>query len=105
MSSAQGKIFDVGILKRVMKYVRPYKKRFYITAVLVVVLAGLGPVRPVLIGRAVDVQLANGDLVGLLQIFLIVVGVLLLEAVLQFYQTYLANWVAQSVTLDLRSKL
>lgn len=104
-NGATGKIFDVGILKRVMKYVKPYKKRFYMTSFLVLVLAGLGLVRPILIGRAVDVEMVNGDLKGLLNIFLIVVAALFLEAVLQFYQTYLANWVAQSVTLDLRSKL
>ena len=37
--------------------------------------------------------------------FLTVVGVLLVEALVQYRVTFLANWVAQSVSLDLRAKL
>jgi len=72
---------------------------------MVVVLALLGPVRPELIKMAVDDKIAHSDMPGLLIIFLWVTLLMLLEGVIQFYQTYLANWVAQSVTLDLRSKL
>lgn len=42
---------------------------------------------------------------GLMFMLIAVVVLLAVEALLQFYQTYLANWVAQSVTLDLRSRL
>lgn len=84
---------------------RPYRSKFILTGVLVIALAGIVWVRPWLIGRAVDNEIANGDAEGLLRVFLLVVGLLIIEALLQFYQTYWANWVAQSVTLDLRSKL
>lgn len=104
-ASAQGKIFDAKILKRILKQVRPYRGKFMLTGVLVIALAAIVWVRPWLIGRAVDKEIANGDVEGLLRIFLMVIGLLMIEALLQFYQTYWANWVAQSVTLDLRSKL
>lgn len=55
--------------------------------------------------RSLGDEWYSSDAQGLLYTFLIVVGFLILEAVLQFYQTYLANWVAQSVTLDMRSQL
>ncbi|MDP4587619.1 MAG: ABC transporter transmembrane domain-containing protein, partial [Flavobacteriales bacterium] len=104
-TSAQGKIFDAKILKRILKQVRPYRGKFILTGVLVIALAAIVWVRPWLIGRAVDQEIANGDVEGLLRVFLMVIGLLMIEALLQFYQTYWANWVAQSVTLDLRSKL
>lgn len=75
------------------------------TGVLVLTLAGISWVRPMIIGSAIDKDIAGGDHIGLLNAFLIVVGLLILEAALTFFQTYYANWVAQSVTLDLRSKL
>lgn len=100
---------------------------FRLTAFLVIVLAGIVWIRPALIGFAVDAYIAqvpademvgfkawvyqttnhwyNSRGEGLLYTFLIVVGFLIIEAILQFYQTYLANWVAQSVTLDMRSRL
>ena len=72
---------------------------------MVVSLSALVWIRPALIRQAVDVAMPSGDLQGLLAIFMAVVGLLVLEALLQYRVTYLANWVAQSVSLDLRAKL
>ncbi|MGB0135706.1 MAG: ABC transporter ATP-binding protein [Flavobacteriales bacterium] len=105
MSSSSKRTFNWGVLWRVIDQVKPYRGRFILTGVFVLVLAGLAPVRPYLIGRAMDVEMASGDLPGLLNIFALVVGLLVIESIFQFYQTYLANYVAQSVTLDLRSRL
>lgn len=100
-----GKIFDGKVLRRIFKQVAPYRRRFLWTGVLVVLLAGLSWVRPYLIRVALDDHIAVGDGPGLLRIFLMVVGLIVVEALLQFWQTYWANWVAQSVTLDLRAAL
>lgn len=75
------------------------------TGVLVVATSALIWVRPALIRRAVDEELAVGDMQGMLEIFAAVVVVLLVEAFLQYRSAYLANWVAQSVSLDLRGLL
>ena len=72
---------------------------------MVILLSSLVWIRPALIRQAVDVHIATGDLEGLLRVFLMVVGVLVVEALVQYRVTYLANWVAQSVSLDLRAKL
>ena len=100
-----GKIFDGKVLRRILHQVAPYRRRFLWTGVLVVLLAGLSWVRPYLIRVALDDHIAVGDGPGLLRIFLMVVGLIVVEALLQFWQTYWANWVAQSVTLDLRAAL
>ena len=100
-----GTIFDGKVLRRILDQVAPYRMRFLWTGVFVVLLAGLSWVRPYLIRVALDDHIAVGDGPGLLRIFLMVVGLILVEALLQFWQTYWANWVAQSVTLDLRATL
>ena len=100
-----GTIFDGKVLRRILNQVAPYRSRFLWTGVLVVLLAGLSWVRPYLIRVALDDHIAVGDGPGLLRIFLMVVGLIVVEAMLQFWQTYWANWVAQSVTLDLRATL
>jgi len=104
-NSKAGNIFDVDTVRVILAQVGPYRRRFVWTGVMVVVLSSLVWIRPALIQRAVDVHIAQGDLKGLLQVFLMVVGVLLVEALVQYRVTYLANWVAQSVSLDLRAKL
>ena len=99
------KIFDRRILLKILAQARPYRSRFIRTGSMVVLLSGLVWIRPALIREAVDVAMPSGDLNGLLNIFLAVVALLIVEALLQYRVTYLANWVAQSVSLDLRAKL
>ena len=100
-----GRIFDARVLRRILDRVQPYRQRFLLTGLLVAVLAGLSWVRPYLIRIALDDHIALGDKQGLLMVFLMVVGLIVVEALMQFWQTYWANWVAQSVTLDLRAEL
>ena len=100
-----GRIFDARVLRRILDRVQPYRRRFLMTGGLVVILAGMSWIRPYLIRIALDDHIAKGDEKGLWAVFLMVVGLIVVEALIQFWQTYWANWVAQSVTLDLRSEL
>ena len=100
-----GRIFDARVLRRILDRVQPYRRRFLMTGGLVVILAGMSWIRPYLIRIALDDHIAKGDEKGLWVVFLMVVGLIVVEALIQFWQTYWANWVAQSVTLDLRSEL
>jgi len=92
-------------LKLILSEVKPYRTRFTITGVLIIFLSSIVWVRPALIQHAVDVEMANGDYEGMLNVFLAIVGVLFFEAFLKYRVTYLANWVALSVSLNLRTKL
>ena len=125
--SNTGSIFDLGLMKRVFALVGPYNGMFRLTGVLVVLLSLIIWIRPAIIGFAIDAYIAgipaeamkgtkawfsklfdgyaDTALDGLVTMLIVVVVLLVIEALLQFYQTYLANWVAQSVTLDLRSRL
>ena len=78
MSSVNGKTFDVPLLKRVMKYVRPYRINFLSTAVFAIVLAFLSPARPMLIQYAFDHYILTPDMEMLFQITLLLVALLLL---------------------------
>ncbi|MDB0025484.1 ABC transporter ATP-binding protein/permease [Flavobacteriales bacterium] len=103
--SKAGKVFDWDTVRTILQQVLPYRRRFLWTGALVLLLSSLVWIRPALIQRAVDVHIAAGDMEGLLRVFLMVVGVLVVEALVQYRVTYLANWVAQSVSLDLRARL
>ena len=92
-------------LRLIISQVKPYKRRFIITGFLIIFLSSLVWIRPALLRRAIDVEIANGDYYGLLNVFVVIILLLLLESILRYRTTYLANWVAQSVSLDLRSKL
>lgn len=105
MSEVSGKAWDTALFKRVMKYVGPYKKTFYFTGFLVLVLAAIAPIRPKIIQHIVDVEINNANAEGVLQFTFFFIGLMLLEAVVQFYQTYLANWLGQTIIKDIRVQL
>lgn len=104
-ASSAGKAFDRKLFARVFAFTKPYRKTFWITFLLTVVLAGLGVVRPFLMGDMIDEHAMTGDGDGLLRITIIISLLLVLEALLQFYQSYWTSWLGQAVTFDLRKKL
>ncbi|UTW66636.1 ABC transporter ATP-binding protein [bacterium SCSIO 12643] len=97
-----GNVFDLKLLKRVLDYVLPYKGTFILTGVLVIILALLAPIRPFLIQHAVDNYILVPNETMLLNVTLLLVSLLVLEAILQFTQTYMANWIGQTVIKDIR---
>ncbi len=103
MSKVIGKAFDFSLFKRVLKYVKPYRLTFFFTGLLTLLSAVLGPLRPVLIQYTLDQAIILPDTTLLAQMTILLIILLLLEAFVQFYQTYLANWVGQSVIRDLRA--
>ncbi|MBN4051439.1 ABC transporter ATP-binding protein [bacterium AH-315-M05] len=97
-----GKVFDISLLKRVLWFAMPYKETLYLGLFLTILLAFLAPLRPWLIQYAFDNYISTSDAKGLLHIIILMIGLLLLESVVQFYNTYLTNWLGQSVIKDLR---
>lgn len=105
MSQVTGNAFEMSLLKRVLGFVKPYQVIFYVTFILTVSSAIVGVVRPMLMGKAIDVYVLKNDAHGLLMITLLVIALLIVEAIVQFFQSYYANWLGQNVTIDLRSRL
>lgn len=100
--SISGKAFDMSLFMRVMKYVNPYKTLFIFTSFLVLLSAGITPLRPWLIQYTLDNSIIIPDTELLKFLTMVIVGLLVLEGLVQFLQTYLANWLGQSVIRDLR---
>ena len=100
-----GKAIDGEVLKRTMKYVQPFRTAFYSTALITILLSFMAPVRTYLVKIAVDDKIQYGDVEGLQEIILILVGLLIIHAGMQFLQSYMANWLGQSVILNIRRKL
>jgi len=97
-----GKAYDSKLMKRLLKYVKPYKKYLVFAILMNVVVAGLGPLRPVLIKIAVDKSIANKDLHSLTIITIILFSTLVLQAIIQYVLTYFTQLMGQKIIFDLR---
>jgi len=96
------KLLDLGILKKVFVFARPYKKKVYISVVLSIVLAIISPLRPYLIQYTVNYFIKDKDIYWLILITIIQIGMLLVETALRFYFGFLTSWLGQTVVKDLR---
>lgn len=109
------KIFNVGLLRRVFQFAAPYKRRFYISLGLAILLAVLSPIRPYLIQITINDFVKDGAAAALVDkikfidivvwVTVIQIGLLLIESAFRFWFTFLTAWLGQTVVKDLRVKV
>lgn len=97
--------FNYSLFRRVMAMVKPYKRIFYFTAALTVVLAPLAVLRPKLVQTMVDDYIFKGDVRGMTILACIILGVLILEVVLRYFFLFWADWLGQATIRDLRVRV
>jgi ATP-binding cassette subfamily B protein len=116
-----GKAYDSRLMKRLLKYLAPYKWQTIVAIVAILVKAGADVVGPYLTKVAIDKYLANAQaanrhslldswlssrpLVGIGQIAGLYVTLLALSFGMEFLQTYYMQWVGQKAMFDLRSQI
>jgi ATP-binding cassette, subfamily B, multidrug efflux pump len=100
-----GKAYDSKLMKRLLGYIKPYRKYVIVAILMNIVVASLGPLRPYLTKVAVDDYIANKDFHGLIIISLILLGSLLFQAVVQYFLTYYTQYLGQKTLYDLRTQL
>ncbi|CAI8277319.1 MAG: putative ABC transporter ATP-binding protein [Cryomorphaceae bacterium] len=103
--SNTGNVIDFVLLKRVLAFAKPYQMQFTIAAIAAVLLSVLGPVRPMLINYAIDNYILIPNNEKLFDITVLLLGLLFLEAFIQFFYIYLSTWIGQHVIQDLRAKI
>ncbi len=100
-----GNVLDLNVLKRLFKFVKPYQGYFYFLVFLTVALALLVPARPYLIQVTIDEYVGIKDYNGLVSMILLLVGLLILQAIVQYLHTYFSGWLGQHIIRDIRIKL
>jgi ATP-binding cassette subfamily B multidrug efflux pump len=114
-----GKAYDSRLMKRLLRYLRPYRWQVIVALIAIILKAGADVLGPYLTKVAIDKYLANRTpshslldrflssqpLVGIAQISAIYIGLLLISFLLEFTQTYIMQWVGQKVMFDLRAQI
>ncbi|MFC3880200.1 ABC transporter ATP-binding protein [Algoriphagus namhaensis] len=103
--TSTGEIVDTQVLKKLYSFVKPYQFQFYSLIFLTVFLAILAPTRPYFIQVAIDDYVAVGDTAGLYQIMLVLVGLMILQAFVQWAHTFYSGWIGQVIIRDIRTML
>lgn len=100
-----GKAYDSKLMKRLLTYIKPYKKYVIIAILLNIFVAALGPLRPYLTKIAIDDYILNSNFDGLRLIAILLFLSLVLQAVIQYFLTYYTQYLGQRTLYDIRTQI
>src|SRR3954469_22770480 len=114
-----GKAYDSRLMRRILRYLRPYRWQVTVALVSIVLKAGADVLGPFLTMVAIDRYLAPTHskpawltswlsprpLTGIAEIAGIYVGLTIFSFLLEYLQTYFMQWAGQMVMFDLRSEI
>jgi len=99
---ALGKAYDSRLMKRLLKYVRPYRLTVSVAVVLLLLSSISQIVQVFLVKVGVDDYIMPGVKDGFTWIILAYLGVMVLTFVTRYTQYYLTQWLGQKVQHDIR---
>ena len=105
MAEKTGNAFDMQIFKRLMSFAKRYRLYFFIASSSTILLALFSVLSPLVLINTVNDYILTNDKVGLQNYSLLMLGILLVEVLLQFTFIYFANWVGQHIIRDIRAKI
>ncbi len=105
MSEVSGKIFDVKLFSKLMRFVKPFKSTYYFVLIAAILLSIFSTLSPYLLKITVDDYISVKDYNGMLLFVGLMLVSLILEVVFQFLFVFYANWLGQQVIKDLRIQL
>lgn len=100
-----GKAYDARLMRRLLKYLRPYRWHVVTGIFLSILMSAMEAIRPYFTKVAVDVNIAQGDRHGLLMTALMFLSVLILRGLVQYGNAYLTQWIGQRTIYDLRMEI
>ena len=99
------KQYDAALMRRLLKYVKPYKKQMAFAIALLLLASLIETAGPYLIKIGIDEHIARSDSTGLWQVGLLYLAVLLLGLGFNYSRRYAMDWIGQRVVFDLRMEV
>ena len=100
-----GKAYDSRLMRRLLVYLRPYRKLVFLALGLIMFESLIEISFPLLTRIAVDRYILVGDLSGLLTVALVYLGLLVIKFVVGFFQIYTLQSTGQNIMFDMRGEV
>lgn len=105
MEKIKAKYFDLKQFVKLMQFVKPYNKSFYLVIFFAIILSVITTVTPYLLKVVVDDYIIPKDYSGMTLIILLMIIALTVEVLFMFCFTYYSNWLGLKVIKDIRVKI
>jgi ATP-binding cassette subfamily B multidrug efflux pump len=102
---ALGKAYDAQLMRRLLRYLRPYRWKVVLGVAILLVIAALELLGPYLTKVALDSAIPEGDLDLLAFLALAYFGAMVFAFGLEYGQQVLTTWLGQRIMFDLRREI
>ena len=102
---ALGKAYDGRLMRRLLRYLRPYWKQVGLALLVLLLAAGANIVGPWVTQRAIDEAIPNQDANFLGLLALVFLTTVVMGFVLEYVESVVTTWLGQSVMYDLRKEI
>jgi ATP-binding cassette subfamily B protein len=97
---------DTAIVKRLLKYAKPYWKSLLLTFVIMLMSVGFALLEPYIIGQAIDIiSLGNIDYTELIIYLVVFASAIALSALFNYMQTMLLQKTGQTIIYNIREEI
>ncbi len=100
-----GKAYDSVLMRRLLRYLLPYRGQVALALVAIILAAGLQLAQPYLVKIAIDRHIQPGNLAGLDGIAVAFLAILLASFTLEFLQTWTLQLTGQRIMFDMRLQI
>lgn len=97
--------FDFNQLKRMLKYLEPYRRKVVSTVFLMLVSSALTLLGPYLVKVAIDSKIPDNDIPGIFILAFIYVATLAINTICMKYRIRTMSFIGQSVILNIRNDI
>jgi len=97
--------FDYNQLKRLLKYLKPYRGKVASTVLLMLTASALALLGPYLVKAAIDDKIPNKDIGGLAVLALLFITTLIINAICMKYRIRTMSYIGQSILYNIRKDL
>jgi len=109
----QGRLFDRSLTRRMLVYIRPYKRMLFVAVALLLLMALGTSTLPLLLKNAIDQYLLAEEsglsgaqrVQGLSRLTMWYAGLAFALFVLRYAQSYLMSWIGERIIYDMRADL
>jgi ATP-binding cassette, subfamily B, multidrug efflux pump len=97
--------FNLVHLKRLLLYIKPYKKKILLTVLIMLIASGANLIGPYLIKQAIDEEIPSKDIAGLATLSGIYLGALIITGVCMKFRIRMMSEIGHSIILNIRKDL
>ncbi|MBN1902200.1 ABC transporter ATP-binding protein [Candidatus Sumerlaeota bacterium] len=100
-----GKAYDARLMKRLLRYVKPYRHLMFLGIAASLIVSGFELALPYIVKSTIDGPIANSDFRGMFIMSLVYLGLLTGSFLMDYIKIYILNLLGQKAMRDLRMQI